>query len=56
MHRAGRPLADAMKIMRHTNAKLTMVDYADAEQIGGDPLPELTPVPVTPAATVVAGA
>ena len=55
MHRAGRSLAEAMKVMRHTNAKLTMVDYCDDEQIGGAPLPETLPAPA-PAAAVVAGA
>ena len=45
----GDAFADAMKIMRHTNAKLTMVDYTDAEQISAEPLPEL-PAPA-PSAT-----
>jgi integrase len=42
MHRAGVPLATAMRIMRHTDARLTMVDYADDGQLGGELLPELT--------------
>ena len=43
MHRAGVPLALAMRVMRHTDARLTMVDYADDEQLRGDAgvLPEL---------------
>lgn len=57
LHRSGRSLAEAMKVMRHTNAKLTMVDYTDSEQIGGEPLPELMPVvPAAPVSTVAAGA
>jgi integrase len=33
MHRANVPLATAMRIMRHTDARLTMVDYCDDEQL-----------------------
>lgn len=48
MHRAGVPLAVAMRAMRHTDARLTMVDYTDDEQIGMEQavLPELTAKPV----------
>jgi integrase len=52
MHKAGVPLAVAMRRMRHTDAKLTMVDYTDDQQIGMEAgvLPELTaataPMPV----------
>ncbi len=49
MHRAGVPLAIAMKTMRHTDARLTMVDYADDEQLQGEAatavLPELVGKP-----------
>ena len=55
MHRSGRPLAEAMKVMRHTNAKLTMIDYTDAEQIGTEPLPELAPARGVPAAGASVG-
>ena len=43
MHRAGVPLAVAMRRMRHTDAKLTMVDYTDDAAIGMEAgvLPEL---------------
>ena len=42
MHRAGVPLATAMRVMRHTDARLTMVDYADDAQLGVDQvLPEI---------------
>jgi integrase len=34
MQRAGIPLATAMRTMRHTDARLTMVDYTDEEQLG----------------------
>jgi len=34
MNRAGVPLAVAMRLMRHTDARLTLVDYIDDEQVG----------------------
>jgi integrase len=45
MHRAGVPLAVAMRRMRHTDARLTMIDYTDEQQIGMEAgvLPELEP-------------
>lgn len=56
MHRAGVPLAQAMRVMRHTDARLTMVDYADDDQIGFAVLPEVAPpaVPTAPTATATA--
>jgi hypothetical protein len=33
MHRAGVPLATAMRLMRHKDSRLTMVDYCDDEQL-----------------------
>jgi integrase len=56
MHRAGVPLAVAMRRMRHTDSKLTMVDYVDDEQIGMEAgtLPELPTVP-GPAQVVATG-
>jgi integrase len=59
MHRAGVPLAVAMRRMRHTDARLTMVDYVDDEQIGmaAGVLPELEAMATTAApAQAVAGA
>jgi integrase len=52
MHRQNVPLAVAMRRMRHTDAKLTMVDYTDDQQIGMDAatLPEL--LPAAPAGAV----
>src|SRR6185437_6217305 len=49
LHRNGVPLAVAMRIMRHTDARLTMVDYADDAQLSADEalLPE--PLPAIPA-------
>jgi integrase len=51
MHRGNVPLATAMRIMRHTDARLTMVDYADDEQLGtdADALPEVPQAPASPA-------
>jgi integrase len=45
MHKAGVPLAVAMRRMRHTDARLTLVDYTDDEQIGVEAavLPEVRP-------------
>ncbi len=34
MHKSGVPLAIAMRVMRHTDAKLTLVDYTDDDQLG----------------------
>lgn len=34
MSKAGLPIAIAMRIMRHTDARLTLVDYTDDEQLG----------------------
>jgi integrase len=34
MHKSGVPLAVAMRVMRHTDAKLTLVDYTDDDQLG----------------------
>ena len=48
MHKAGVPLAVAMRRMRHTDARLTLVDYTDAEQIGA----EAAVLPEVPAATL----
>jgi hypothetical protein len=47
MHKAGVPLAVAMRRMRHTDARLTLVDYTDAEQIGAEAavLPEVPAAP-----------
>ena len=60
LHRAGVPLAIAMRVMRHTDAKLTMVDYVDDGQLDMDQairnLPDLTPVKTvskSPTAAVV---
>jgi hypothetical protein len=58
MHRGNVPLAVAMRVMRHTDARLTMVDYADDGQLAGEALPEiLGPIaPAGGAATIVAAA
>lgn len=56
MHRANVPLAVAMRVMRHTDARLTMVDYADDAQLTGDALPELSMAQVDTLKTVAAGA
>lgn len=60
MHRQGIPLAVAMRIMRHTDARLTMVDYADDEQLGTeeaiDAMPELLPEAKPQAPLAVANA
>lgn len=52
LHRGGVPLATAMRLMRHTDAKLTMVDYTDDAQLGIDVpmLAEILPAAPTPAA------
>lgn len=42
MNRSGKPLAVAMKVMRHTDSRLTLVDYNDDQQLGlTDVLPEV---------------
>jgi integrase len=58
MHRQGVPLAVAMRRMRHTDAKLTMVDYTDDAQIGMEAgvLPELLPAAKPPSAAQTATA
>jgi len=45
MHRAGVPLAVAMRKMRHTDSRLTLVDYTDDDGLEMDAavLPELPP-------------
>lgn len=59
LHRAGVPLAVAMRAMRHTDARLTLVDYTDDETVGTDEalasLPELLPVATTAKAGAGAG-
>lgn len=50
LHKAGVPLAQAMRVMRHTDARLTMVDYLDDVVLGAAVLPEaLPPSPAKPA-------
>lgn len=49
MHRNNVPLAVAMRIMRHTDAKLTMVDYADDQLLGTATAVESMPELVAPA-------
>ena len=51
MHRNAVAPAVVMKLMRHTDIRLTMVDYNDDEQIGADaaPLPEVEAAPAAPA-------
>ena len=42
MQRANIPLATAMRQMRHTDARLTMVDYTDDDQVAlAEPMPEI---------------
>ena len=50
LHRANVPLATAMRTMRHTDARLTMVDYVDDEQMGGETASADLPEPIAPAA------
>jgi hypothetical protein len=45
MHRAGVPLATAMRLMRHTDSRLTMVDYCDDEQLDTTQAVESLPQP-----------
>ena len=54
LHRAKVSLASAMRVMRHTDARLTMVDYADDAQLSVDALPELLPaaIPIPAAAAI----
>lgn len=48
LHRNRVPLATAMRVMRHTDARLTLVDYADDDQLGVEHvLPELLARPAT---------
>lgn len=58
LHRAGVPLAVAMRRMRHTDAKLTLVDYCDDDQLGGESalLPELLGIAKQPAVLPVVSA
>jgi integrase len=58
MHRAGVPLAVAMRRMRHTDAKLTLVDYCDDGAIGMEQglLPELPVLAAAVPVAAVAGA
>ena len=63
LHRSGKPLAVAMRVMRHTDARLTMVDYCDDHMVGLEAavLPELTAAAKTdnsvlPVSTVAGGA
>lgn len=42
LHRNNVPLATAMRVMRHTDARLTLIDYTDDEQVGlVEALPEI---------------
>jgi integrase len=41
LHRHGVPLAAAMRRMRHSAAKLTLVDYTDESQLDSSTLPEI---------------
>jgi len=54
LHRAGQPLALAMRVMRHTDARLTLVDYTDDDRLGlaGAVLAE---VPAAPAVSSAGG-
>ena len=59
MHRSGVPLASAMRVMRHTNPRLTLVDYTDGEQLGTTALAEVsadTSTPPVEGGTAAAGA
>ncbi len=47
MNRAGIPPALAMRIMRHTDVRLTMVDYTDDSQLGVDEVLAALPEPAT---------
>src|SRR5438477_963550 len=55
MHRAGVPLATAMRLMRHTDARLTLVDYCDEEQLETvkaiESLPAVPALPALPPAS-----
>jgi integrase len=56
MHRENVPLGRAMLTMRHTDARLTMVDYLDGQHFAGDVLPEVSvPAPAASGAATVAG-
>jgi hypothetical protein len=56
MHKGNVPLATAMRIMRHVDARLTMVDYADDGQLGGEALPEIPAAVVSQEAPAQAAA
>jgi hypothetical protein len=60
LHRSNVPLATAMRVMRHTDSRLTLVDYTDDEQlaVAAACLPEVPAavVPTTAAPVAVAGA
>lgn len=51
LHRGNVPLATAMRVMRHTDSRLTLVDYTDDEQLdtGEACLPEVMAAAVKPA-------
>jgi hypothetical protein len=50
MHREGVSLASARRIMRHTDPRLTLVDYTDDEQLGTATLAEVpAEAPAAPA-------
>lgn len=51
MQRNNVPLASAMRVMRHTDSRLTLVDYTDDHQVTGDVLPEVHLPPRPPAAS-----
>jgi integrase len=52
LHRSNVPLATAMRVMRHTDSRLTLVDYTDDEQLAVAEacLPEVAAAVVTPPA------
>jgi integrase len=60
MQRAGVPMVKAMRAMRHTDIRLTAVDYVDDEQLGGEgvtaAMPELLPVTPVAASAAAMGA
>lgn len=49
MHRNNVPLAVAMRMMRHTDSRLTLVDYTDSEQLGMSDVMDTVPELVAPA-------
>ena len=46
MHRAGVPLATAIRLMRHKDSRLAMVDYCDEQQL--DTLKAMESLPTPP--------